>query len=173
MTRRGAPDLSSLRAKYERLLALREMHARAKSDASFVEPNPRAEMTALARSWPGSLRELDELPLEEIHSRIARLDRALRDSSRVERWMIAQDAFHRLARGALAAKRWLGKRKRVTADVRAAFAEGAPRDARAWADALGDVASPPRGRLMDLVHARVATELETSVAEARRLVFGR
>lgn len=164
------PDLASLRAKYERLLALRELHDRAKSDAAFVEPDPRSEMTALARTWPGSLRELDALPVDVIRARIASLDRALRDATRIERWMIAQDAFHRLARGALAAKRWLGKRKRITADVREDFGAHAPREARSWKDALAEVASPPRGRLMDLVHARVASELDVSVAEARRLL---
>jgi hypothetical protein len=165
-----APDLASLRTKYERLLALRELHARAKRDASFEEPDPRSEMTELARIWPGSLRELDELPIDVIRARIAALDHALADVGRIERWMIAQASFHRLARGALAAKRWLGKRKRITADVRAAFAEHAPREARGWKNALDDVASPPRGRLMDLVHARVAAELDVSIAEARRLV---
>lgn len=165
-----AADLASLRTKYERLLVLRELHDRAKHDASFREPDPRPEMTALARTWPGSLRELDELPIDVIRSRIAALDRALDDATRIERWMIAQDAFHRLARGALAAKRWLGKRKRVTESVRDEFVAHAPREARSWADALADVARPPRGRLMDLVFARVARELDTSVAEARRLV---
>ena len=165
-----SPDLTSLRTKYERLLALRELHARAKDDASFAEPDPRKEMTALARTWPGSLRELDELPIDVIRTRITALDRALRDASRIERWMIAQDAFHRLARGALAAKRWLGKRKRITPAIREEFDAHAPREARAWRDALADVASPPRGRLMDLVFARVARELDTSIADARRLV---
>ena len=165
-----APDLVSLRTKYERLLALRQLHDRAKSDASFREPDPKSEMTTLARTWPGALRELDELPVDVIRTRIAALDRALGDASRIERWMLAQHAFHRLARGALAAKRWLGKRKRITAAVRSEFEAHAPREARAWSDALADVASPPRGRLMDLVFARVAAELETSVADARRLV---
>jgi transcriptional regulator of acetoin/glycerol metabolism len=165
-----APDLASLRTKYERLLALRELHDRAKSDASFVEPDPRAEMTSLARTWPGSLRELDELPLDVIRTRISALDGALRDPSRTEQWMIAQAAFHRLARGALSAKRWLGKRKRITSAVRDDFDAHAPRDARAWREALADVASPPRGRLMDLVFARLASELHVSIAEARRLV---
>lgn len=165
-----APDLTSLREKYERLLTLRELHDRAKTDAAFEEPDPRSEMTALARTWPGALRELDELPIETIRARIVALDRALRDAHRTERWMIAQDAFHRLARGALAAKRWLGKRKTITPDVRDAFVATAPREARAWTDALADVATPPRGRLMDVVHARVAAELDVPVAEARRLV---
>jgi hypothetical protein len=165
-----APDLASLRTKYERLLALRELHSRAKSDLDFEEPDPRAEMKRLSLAWPGCLRELDELPIEVIRTRIAALDRALRDASRIERWMIAQHAFHRLARGALAAKRWLGKRKRITASVLAEFEAHAPREARAWSDSLADIAQPPRGRLMDLVYSRVARELDTSVADARRLV---
>ena len=173
MTRRGSPDLSALREKYERLLALRMLHDRAKHEASFAEPDPRAEMSEIARAWPGALRELDGLPLEEIHARIAELDDALRDRGRIARWMIAQDAFHRLARGAIEAKRWLGKRKRIDAAVRAAFRADVAGDARVWEDALADVASPPRGRLMDLVHAKVAAELGASIAETRRLVFGR
>lgn len=163
-------DLASLRTKYERLLALRALHERAKSDPSFVEPDPRKEMTSLSRTWPGALRELDELPIDVIRTRVAALDRASRDPELVERWMIAQDTFHRLARGVLSAKRWLGKRKRITEAVREDFAAHAPREARMWKDALADVASPPRGRLMDLVFARVAHELHVTVAEARRLV---
>ena len=88
-------DLASLRTKYERLLALRRLHDRAKTDASFVEPDPRSEMTSLARTWPGSLRELDELPIEVIRSRIAALDRALRDVHRIEQWMITRFAIRR------------------------------------------------------------------------------
>lgn len=170
--RRGGPDLDALLAKYERIHALRLLHERAKRDPTFVEPDPRREMAALARAWPGALRELDELPMDEIDARIARLRAAALDPSLVSPWMIAQDAFHRHARGALAAKRWLGKRKRVTTEVAEQFRASAPRDARPWADALDAVASPPRGRLMELVHARVADELGTTVAEARRLVFG-
>ncbi len=174
MTRRRAePDLGGLLAKYERIVALRVLHDRAKRDPSFEEPDPRAEMAALSRAWPGALRELDEMPFDDLRARIERLEDARRDPARIERWMIAQDAFHRHARGALAAKRWLRKRKRVTAEEAAAFRRSASPDARSWADALALVASPPRGRLMDLVHARVAEEIGTSVAEARRLVFGR
>jgi len=164
------PDLASLQAKYVRLLTLRELHDRAKADPSFVEPDPKNEMTALARTWPGALRELDELSIDVIRTRLSSLDRALLDASRIERWMIAQDAFHRLARGALAAKRWLGKRKRITPALRSDFQAHAPREARAWSSSLDAVATPPRGRLMEVVFARVAEALFLSVAEARRLV---
>lgn len=171
--RRDVPDLDSLVEKYERIHALRVLHDRARRDPSFVEPDPRAEMAAIARAWPGALRELDAMPLDEVRSRIDRLGLARRDASRVERWMIAQDTFHRYARGALAAKRWLGKRKRITAEEVASFRAEAGADERLWAEALAEVAAPPRGRLMELVHTRVAAELGASVAESRRLVFGR
>jgi len=155
-----------LREKYERLLALRLAHDRAKRDGAFEEPDPRREMTEIAKRWPGALRELDALPLDELRARIT----ALSSDEPMAPWMRAQDAFHRYARGALAAKHWLGKRKRISAELTSEFRASASRDARLWADALADIASPPRGRLMDLVYARVARELDVSIAEARRLV---
>lgn len=118
-------------------------------------------MARLAARYPGALRELDALPLAAIRSRIAALSRAERDASRVARWMIAQSRFHSLARGALAAKRWLAERK-----------GGLPHAASAWKADLDRIAKPPRGRLMDLVHARVAAELGITADESRRLVFG-
>jgi hypothetical protein len=45
-------------------------------------------------------------------------------------------------------------------------------DALAWAAELGRIAAPPRGRIMDLVFARVAQALGTTELEARYLVFG-
>lgn len=155
-----------LREKYERLLALRLAHERAKRDTSFEEPDPRAEMNAIAKRWPGALRELDALPLDELRARIA----ALSSGEPIAPWMRAQDAFHRYARGALAAKHWLGKRKHVDAALVAELESSGPREARLWADALAQIAKPPRGRLMDLVYARVARDLDVSVAEARRLL---
>src|SRR5205085_1173761 len=106
--------------------------------------------------------EIDTLPLEIIQGRIAELAHAERDASRVATWMLAQSRFHALARSILAAKRALS-----------AGARTLPREARAWKDDLERVASPPRGRLMDLVHARVAAELGVTAAEARELVFGK
>jgi hypothetical protein len=91
--------------------------------------------------------------------------------------MKATAMFHRLTRGALAAKRWLGARKHVDAEVHTAFLsalDGAAvaEDARAWASELAHVASPPRGKLTDLVFARIATHLGLPEAEARQLVVG-
>lgn len=171
-------DLRALRDKYERMLALRLAHARARSDEGFDEPDPRPEMARLAEEFPGALREIDTLPLELIVARIDALTIAERQASRVETWMVAQTTFHRHARGVLVTKRWLAGRKTITPAVRAAFTRALrtmprARDAGLSAAELEAIASPPRGRLMDLVHARVARALGLSEAEARALVFTR
>src|SRR5262249_20888758 len=118
--------LRSLRDKYERILALRVAHARAREDGSFEEPDPRSAMSDLAAEFPGSLRELDMLPLDDVVGRIEALRDAELAPSRAEPWMIAQSIFHRLARGALVTKRWLGGRKRITEATRRAFVEALP-----------------------------------------------
>lgn len=173
----GPAELRALGTKYERISTLRALHLRARADARFVEPDPREEMASLAAEFPGALREMDELPFEVIHDRMSAIDAALGDPSRVERWMIAQARFHALARGALVAKRWLARRRDVGPDLAAEFdreLDGSPRAAegRLWRDELARVATPPRGRLMDLVHERLAGELGVTVREARALVFG-
>jgi hypothetical protein len=183
----SASEIAALRSKYERIRALRALHAQSQRDPDFIEPDPRSEMAALAVAFPGALRELDDLPMAQIDERIAALARAEQDPAHVARWMIAQAVFHRLARGALVAKRWLAARSepegRSAVDdvVRAAFehaVEATPsgrgrEDARLWIDELDRVARPPRGRVMDLVHARVGATLGVTAAEARELVFGR
>ena len=168
-------DLRALRDKYERMLRLRLLHARAREEPGFVEPDPREAMAELARDFPGALREIDELPVDVIRQRIAALAAAEVDTSRAEAWMRAHASFHRHARGALAAKRWLEGRP-ATPDLIAAFARALPtlqnaKDAAAWADDLAVVASPPRGRVMDLVYQRVAAELDIDVAAARASVM--
>lgn len=159
------------------MLSLRVAHERARRDASFVEPDPRPAMARLAERYPGALREIDTLPLTSITARIDALRSAERSPSRAEPWMIAQIAFHRFARGALATKRWLAGKRSVTPALRAAFRRATatlPRgaDARLFAGDLEAIAAPPRGRLMDVVHARVAQALDVTTVEARTLVFG-
>jgi hypothetical protein len=168
-------DLRALRDKYERMLRLRQLHARAAKEPDFVEPDPRPAMAELARLYPGALREIDELPLDVIHARIDELVRAEGDRSLVAPWMTAQTSFHRLARGALAVKRWLAGRP-VTPEVHRAFARAldgmsGSDAARLWANDLAAIARPPRGRVMDLVYARLAGELGVDVSAARAAVL--
>lgn len=167
-------DLRALHDKYERMLRLRELHERAKHEAGFEEPDPRGAMAALARLFPGALREIDELPIAVIRARIDEIAAAERDESRVAPWMNAHVAFHRLARGALAVKRWLCGRP-LTPELERAFLVALPAlseadEASLWADELAAIACPPRGRVMDLVYARLARELDVDVISARAAV---
>lgn len=135
-------------------------------------------MAQLAEEFPGSLREMDTLPLEIITGRIRALCSAERDSRNVEAWMGAQALFHRLARGALAAKRWLRGSRRITVSRRASFQEALPTmprgaDAALFLGELERIAAPPRGRLMDVVHAKLAEMLGVTNLEARELVLRR
>ena len=160
-------DLAALREKYEEMLRLR------------LEPgggDPRRAMAALASRFPGALREIDELPLETIAARVSEL-RASEDGAPPAPWMEASHVFHALTRGALCAKRWLAGRKEIDDDVRAAFDREAAAlcwedDARAWRDDLVRLASPPRGRVTELVYERMSGLLGVSPERARILVFG-
>jgi hypothetical protein len=169
----GATDtmLRDLRSKYVEMLRLR------RDDEAHPHGDPRREMAALADRFPGALREIDELTMDQIQARIAALDLSIRDPDAIEPWMIATVRFHALARGALCAKRWLGKKKHVDEDTVRAFVRDArslayPEDAIAWADVLARVASPPRGKVTDLVYERLAATLGVTVRDARHLVFG-
>ncbi len=160
---------SELRAKYEEILRLRLLHGTA------GEPDPRAAMAKLAGEFPGALREIDELSLDELRARIEALAAADAGAAPAP-WMRAMARYHALTRGALCAKSWLAGRKHVTGEMREAFAREATglcwaADARAWADGLDALASPPRGRVTDLVFTRIAAELGVGDDDARALVF--
>jgi hypothetical protein len=155
------------------MLSMRVEHAAGLEDLARVRPR----MADLAARFPGALREIDDLELGEIQRRIARLDAFLDASGHEEAWMKPMALFHRLARGALAAKRWLGGRKQVdgallSSFVREALASPLSEEIHAWVGDLASVASPPRGRVMNLVFARLARELGVTEDAARRLVFG-
>jgi hypothetical protein len=137
----------------------------------------RPRMAELARRFPGALRELDDLELLEIRRRLGALDAVLGEEGKIEPWMEALALFHSFARGALCAKQWLSGRKAVDRDVEQAFAVEVgsllfPEEARAWTRELARIASPPLGRVTELVLARVAREMGTTEEEARGLVFG-
>jgi hypothetical protein len=165
--------LEALLLKYTEILTMRA----AGIVAQEGEPGIQARMAELASRFPGALRELDDLELDEIRRRIEALEAAIGDASRVERWMEAMTLFHSLARGALCAKRWLSGRRHVDADLERDYAASVhalrfPDDARAWSGQLDRIASPPRGRVSLAVLARVGHHFGTTERAANHLVFG-
>jgi hypothetical protein len=165
--------LRELREKYREMLGMRLAHAAGAEEEDEVRPR----MAALAVRFPGALREIDDLELDEIRARIASLDASIEEGRGLEPWMEPVALFHRLARGALCAKRWLQRRRLVDDAVARAFAEELPRmafpeDAAEWRSDLGNLASPPGGRVVLLVFRRVAGHLRITEEEARLRVFG-
>jgi hypothetical protein len=164
-------DLAALQRKYQEIIRLREQALRDPAK------DPRREMAELAAEFPGALREADELPMEELHVRLRALA-AAEAGEAVAPWMAVMTRFHALTRGALCAKKWLGGRKNVDDDVIVAFDAAVSAlcyaaDAAAWRDDLDRLASPPNGRVTELVFDRMSTELGLTSAELRDLVFVR
>jgi hypothetical protein len=131
-------------------------------------------MVRLAAAHPGALREIDALPIDVIRRRIELLERAERDEALALPWMRAQACFHRVARGALIAKRWLRGRKTITAELRAEFAGMATvlgADALLVVDDLPAIARPPNGRISAFVRVKVAALLSVDVVDVDALAF--
>lgn len=167
----SAASLRALRGKYVAIVELRSAHASGTEDPRAVRPR----LAELAREFPGALREVDQLALEDVHARIAELDSVLAEERATAPWMTAIALFHALFRGALCAKRWMSTVGVTAKEARRAFeadlpALAYPDDARAWLDDLDAIASPPRGRLTELVLARIANAMAITPEEARALV---
>jgi hypothetical protein len=147
-------ELRALARKYEALARMRRDRER---DGSIAA---RAELLALAREFPGSLRELDTVPLDEIDRRVQVLTEAAQGVAAAEAWMIWMCAYHSTMRAALFVKARLARFPALSDDLSRALAEkaaahlGQPID-EAFVRA---VASPPRGRLNALVFDRLAQE---------------
>ena len=162
--------LEALHAKYTEMRQLRI------ADHESPTTDPRRSMAELAARFPGALREIDELPMEAIDAKLAALAIAIDDPPGAPQWMEAIALFHTLPRGALCAKRWLAGKKEVDHVMRATFEKSiadSPHAAEAlvWLEDLDAIANPPRGRVTDLVYARIARELGISEDSARRAVF--
>jgi hypothetical protein len=153
--------------KYREILRLRRAPA---------DEDPKEAMAALAREFPGSLREADDLPMRELERRVEALEVIQRGTPPPETWMLAVSRYHRLTRGALAIKRWLRGRKLLDAGIEAELLAALstlpfPEDTKLWRDDLAAVARPPGGRLTRLVVERLGREMEMTVSEVRTLLF--
>jgi hypothetical protein len=153
---------AELRAKYEEIRALRLT-----DDGSY---DPRERMAALAARFPGALREIDTLPLDEIERRIEALKQAERDPSHASKWMLAQHRFHTLTRDALTKRAFRNPAGSEGAQSPLAEARGASATS-AEGELEGAALERERQKLMARVYATLAKELATTPHEAKALVF--
>ena len=153
---------AALARKYRTLAEVRREKARTR------EHTPREVMRALAREFPGALRELDVLPLAELDSRAASLERAAQGEPPA-RWMWWMARFHSLLRAALSIKARLRGDKSITDRRAAALAVAASEATGVRVDARFALAcaAPPHGRLQEAVLARLAEEQGVDLDELR------
>ena len=151
----------SLARKYRSLLSLRSAHER---DGVVAD---RARLRALAAEFPGALRELDSLSIDEMLSRAGALE-AVGLGARVEPWMTAMAGYHALMRAALGIRRAGGAPEAVRAEVDALRA--ATGITLAAAD-LAAIARPPQGRLGVFVFARLGSALGRPPEELWQAMF--
>jgi hypothetical protein len=145
--------LYALVNKYERMLRLR---------TEPTEAPPTAELRSLARQFPGSLRELDRLPLETLRARLRALEAVVSAEAPLEPWMQMQVSYHGYMRATLRIKRWS---RHWPSEPAAAFvlltakyapAEDEPPLSFFDAELLACIRKPPGGRLNPLVLEAVA-----------------
>lgn len=162
--------VAALRTKYLEIRRMRAEHA------DGATQSPRADMAALAERFPGSLRELDELTLGEVDTRIGALDRALVHPAELPQWAVLLVAYHGWMRAALRVKRLAA----TAPDAASAYSvvcrdyDGAtdePPLSRWDHEAVRAAIRPPGGRLHSWVVERIALEHGLEPAVVDRTLF--
>jgi hypothetical protein len=164
-------DLMALFRKYQVLSDLRR--------SQDLDPatlfDVRGTLQRLAREFPGALRELDILPLEEIDQRADALHAAA-DSGEIEPWMEWMHEYHVTLRAALWVRLQLSERaRRGAVDERELrhVAETLRKEIGEFYDAefvLGAL-HPPQGRINALVFQRLEMTFGTPFALINRTLF--
>lgn len=169
MLRTGPPskeELLALLRKYETIAQLR----RRRIDEGEVAE--RGALRALAREFPGALRELDTVTLEDIDARVKALTEALQGGP-LAAWMPWMVAYHATMRAALLVKARLA-RSRVLSDelARRAGEEASSASGVEVDDTfVHTVARPPRGRLNVVVFERLGQKFGVAPDEIWEALF--
>jgi hypothetical protein len=164
--------LTGLHTKY---VAIRELRLAAAVDSSVA---PRAKLAALARAFPGALRELDQLPMEFVEARLLAIDRALAAADEPEVWMRLQAGYHGFMRAVLRIRRLSRGRaleivdaKRELLALRYVPAADEPPPERFDLEALRVIRRPPGGRLNPWVFDQVARDHGVSSELVHQALF--
>jgi hypothetical protein len=167
-----AETVRALLDKYREIKRLRDEHAAGSA------LDPRLEMAALARRFPGALRELDELTTAQIEARLLALEQLGARVHAAPDWVRLQIGYHGCMRAALRIKRLAARCADVDALRRVLAHEYAPADdepplASFDHAALEAIVRPAGGRLNPWVYARVAAACGVEPEDVRRALFVR
>ena len=163
-------ELNDLARKYDALADLRQRREEGGGVA------PRGELLALAREFPGALRELDTLPRAEIERRRAQLRAALLGDP-IAPWMKWLIAYHATMRAALFVKGRLARSRVHATSVPGELARDIAREAESHAGVPVDesfvqaVARPPARRVNAAVFERLGSELGVPADEMWQALF--
>ena len=155
-----ADTLRALRDKYRDIKRLRD------EDAAGLNVDPKAQLAELARRFPGALRELDELPMEDIAQRLAVLETVVAERGPAPQWAALR--IKRLAAGRRAAH--VGAVRR---ELESAYRPEPDEPPLASFDhaVLLAILEPNAGRLNPWVFARVALEHGVDPETVQRALF--
>jgi hypothetical protein len=159
-------DVGDLLDKYLTMRRLREERDRAVS-ANVPHTPPREMLRSISQRWPGVLAEIDRIAPDVLHDRIAVLEKVLETGGEPPLWARAWMLAHSRLRGALAIKFRL-RGGRALGDPTTLPPESAP-----YLDRIGEIASPPNGRLVDLVFGEVAEMVGVEPSQMRTLLMPR
>lgn len=163
--------LADLDDKYRQLVTLREAREALERQGQLRFEGAAAQARAaagqaLARRFPGSLRELDQLSAEALRARWEEVQRERRRTSeatltQAPRWVRVVADWHALIRDALAVKGW-GRQAGDGPRTLEAFLQWCERSERRHPPEnvdrvfLEQCLNPPEGRLMNVVWSRLA-----------------
>jgi hypothetical protein len=164
--------LGALQNKYQTLVALRVQDT--------PEAVPRATFTALSAQFPGSLRELDRLPLPVLQWRLTALAAVAAGTAPIQPWMQLQSGYHGYMRAALRIRRGLLKDPWRVGEPAARCLErmgyvaalDEPGITRVDVGMISVIGKPPGGRLNPWVQRWVARDLGAQPDEVEAALFG-
>jgi len=148
---------AALRDKYAEMLRMRREDL-----ASGGAHDPKQDMRALARRFPGALREIDELPLEEIEARVAAREGVVAGRAEPPEWAIYFVDYHGWMRAALRIKllcRGCAGTEAAVERVRADYTaepDEPPPDRACDPAVVAAIVRPAGGRLNPWIFARIA-----------------